>query len=151
MQPNKINKIYSFFKKWTSLSPVFFPEISLVCDKHPHCSRPKTFFFFQLHWVFAAALSNGGEQGLLSICSVRASRCGGFIVERGLMGSVAVAHGLRIEPVSPALAGSFPTTGPLGKSNDLILERRKLRPRRPASFPPFHPKNISINIKYKRT
>ena len=30
----------------------------------------------------------------------------------------------------------------------LILERRKLRPRRPASFPPFHPKNININIKY---
>ena len=68
-----------------------------------------------------------------------------------LTGSVAVAQGLRTEPVSPALAGGFPTTGPLGKSSDLILERRKLRPRRPAGFPPFHPKNININIKYKRT
>ena len=103
--------------------------------------------------VSVSALSTCGEQGLLSGCSERASHCGGFIVERGCRrtGSVAVAQGLRIEPVSPALAGGFPTTGRLGKSNDLILERRKLRPRRPASFPPFHPKNININIKYKRT
>ena len=79
------------------------------------------------------ALSSGGEQGLLSSCSAQASHCGGFSYggEWAVwhVGSVAVAHGLScpmacgilaprlgIEPLSPALAGGFLTTGPPEKS-----------------------------------
>ena len=74
------------------------------------------------------ALSRLWEWGLLSSCDVHASRWGGFsccksMGSRVLKGSAVVTLGLRcplaceIEPLSPALAGRFLTTGPSsGKS-----------------------------------
>ena len=74
----------------------------------------------------------------LSSCSVRAlehagfSSCGTWAQQLQCTGSVVVAHGLScpaamwdlpgpgIEPVSPALAGRFLTTGPPGKSPDCL-------------------------------
>ena len=60
---------------------------------------------------------------------VQASHCGAPLVQSGRAGSVVVAHRLScleacgllvpgpgIEPKSPALAGDFLTTRPLGKS-----------------------------------
>ena len=63
---------------------------------------------------------------------VQASHCGGFpcgTLALGHSGSVTVTHGLScpvacgpgIEPVSPALAGGFLTTGPPGKSEVSVL------------------------------
>ena len=71
------------------------------------------------------------EQGLLSSCCVQASHCSDFFCCRawtlGCTGSGVVAHsclracgilvsGPGIEPMSPALAGQFITTGPPEKS-----------------------------------
>ena len=86
------------------------------------------------------AFSSCGEWGLLSSCSVQASRCGGFLLwwqqssGSGCTGSVAVVHGFSclavcgdfprsaIEPMSPApLQGRFLTPGPPGKSLHHIL------------------------------
>ena len=81
------------------------------------------------------AFSSCSERGLLSRCGVRAFHCGGFSCCRaqalGGAGSVVVGHGFSrsaawkdlpgpgSEPVSPALAGGFLTTGPLARSPDL--------------------------------
>ena len=78
------------------------------------------------------AFSSCSERGLLSRCGVWASPCSGFPCCRaqalGGVGSVVVGHGFSCsvawkdlpgpgsEPVSPALAGGFLTTGPLGRS-----------------------------------
>ena len=83
------------------------------------------------------AFSSCNEWELLSSCGACASHFGGFSGCRawalGHTGSVVVPHGLNcpmvlwnplrqgIEPVSPALAGGFPTTGPLGKSPSVFI------------------------------
>ena len=78
------------------------------------------------------AFSSWGEQGLLSRSIVQVSHCGGFSCCRawapGMQALVAVVHRLscsescgilvpqpRTEPMFPALAGWFLTTGPPGK------------------------------------
>ena len=80
------------------------------------------------------------EQGLLFSCSVRASHCSGFsgcrvqalghtgfsscssqALEHRLscpMACKIIVSGPEIEPMPPALAGGFLTTGPPGKSLD---------------------------------
>ena len=97
------------------------------------------YYLFQLLWVFVAAqaVSSCSEQGLLSSCAslwwlpllqsagsgrLDFSSCGSRSLEHELSScdtglSCPVAHGivfpgLRIKPVSPALAGRFLTTGP---------------------------------------
>ena len=59
----------------------------------------KKFIYLWLRWVFVAeqAFSSCGKWGLLSICSVWASDCGGFSCGAqalGHVGSAIVAHGL---------------------------------------------------------
>ena len=101
--------------------------------------------------------SSCGEQGLLS-CGVWSSRCSGFpccgaqalvcmgFSNCGERASVIAAHGLRclvacgifpdtgIEPVSPALAGQFLTTGPSGKSRSFSSEWGKSLDALPSPF-----------------
>ena len=80
------------------------------------------------------AFSSCSKQGLLSSCGARASHCGGFSccgaqalghvgsVVVGCTGLVALWHVKfprpGVEPMSPALAGGFLTTGPPGKSRE---------------------------------
>ena len=83
-------------------------------------------------------LSHCGERGLLSSCSVQASRGSDFSCCRawalGCLGSVVVAYGLACPKahgifldqgsnpaVSPALAGEFLATGLPGKSLSLLF------------------------------
>ena len=87
------------------------------------------FIYFGFHWVFIAArgLSSSGEWGLLFVFSLCSdfSCCGARALGSGL-GSCGTPASLPwgmytlprpgIEPVYPALAGRFLTTGPPGKS-----------------------------------
>ena len=103
---------------------VIMPDVLFFLNK---------FIYFWLCWVFVAvqAFSGCGEQGLLSSCGVQASYCGGFSHSRawapghGLCScgswvqlplSMWNLHGPGIEPVWPALAAGFLSTGPPGKS-----------------------------------
>ena len=74
--------------------------------------------------------SSCSEQGLLFNCGAWASHCSGFSCE--VSTSVVVAHGLscswnvgssrnRDQTMSPASAGRFLTTGPAGKSLDVLI------------------------------
>ena len=91
--------------------------------------------FLAMHRLLVAArglFSSCSEASLLSSCSGWASHCGGFSSCEELslecVGSVVVLHRLSvpawgilvprpgIEPMSPALAGGFLTTGPPGMS-----------------------------------
>ena len=83
------------------------------------------FLYFQLGWVFVAALA------LPSGCSTRASPCGGFSCRAAQAqslrhtGSIALRHvgssWTGIEPMSPALGGGFMTTEPLGKPKSRVF------------------------------
>ena len=87
-----------------------------------------------LCWVFVAAhkraFSSCGKWGILSSCSVQASPCGDVSCGAQNLGRVGFSgtqvllpHGMwnlprpGTEPVSPALAGGFSTTGPPGTSS----------------------------------
>ena len=96
---------------------------------------PLSFFVFlqflalqNLHDCLQTFSSFSGQR-LLSSCGAQVSHCGGFACRRAVSreGSVVVVHRLScwgmwnlprpgIEPMSPALAGEFFTTGPPGKS-----------------------------------
>ena len=102
-------------------------------------SRAVFYYYYYLFYIFAAlglhcfswAFSSCGKWGPLSSCGERASHCGDVsryrarVLERGL-GSfgtwASLPHsmwnlpGPGIESMFPALAGRFPTSGPLGKS-----------------------------------
>ena len=72
----------------------------------------KKFIYLWLRWVFVAeqAFSSCGKWGLLSICSVWASDCGGFSYGAqalGHVGSAIVAHGL----ICSTAHGIFPDQG----------------------------------------
>ena len=93
------------------------------------------FFFFIILFIFGCAGSSlmcrlfcsCGEQGLLSNCSARTSRCSGFYccgaqaLRYRFSGCAQLLRGMgdllrpRIKPTSPALAGGFFTTEPAGK------------------------------------
>ena len=95
-------------------------------------------------WVFVAAraFSSCGTQGLLSSCGPQAyywqwPLCrGALALERAGRGSCGTQAwllpgmwsfpGLGIEPVSPALAGGFLTTGPPGKSSYDLMQLHHL-------------------------
>ena len=94
------------------------------------------FFLFIYSWL-CWAFSSAGERGLLSSCGVQAFCCRAFslVAEHGFQsaGSVAQAyspHGMwglpgpGNEPVSPALAGGFLTTGPPGKPRNCGFDPR---------------------------
>ena len=99
-----------------------------------------------LYTVFSSC----GERGLLSSCGVWSSHCGGFSCcgarHSHAWASVVAAHGLGcpgacgifpdtgIEPVSPALAGQFSTTGPSGKSRSFSFEWGKSLDALPSPF-----------------
>ena len=119
-----------------------------VCQ--PICFKKQLFFHFWLHWVFVAA--HWLSLVAVSSCGSWASRFGGFscgahgVQQLWCVGSVVAARGLQslgfsscgaraqlpcgmcnlptagIKPVSPALAGGFLTTGPLGKSKPEYLQ-----------------------------
>ena len=103
-------------------------------------------FFFGCFQVFVAmwAFSICVEQGLLSSCGAWASHCGGFSCCRApalgcmdfsnhgtqalLLRGMWNLPGLGMEPVSPALAGGFLSTGPPGKSRlySFLITKRLL-------------------------
>ena len=105
-----------------------------------------SFFFFGCFQVFVAmwAPSICAEQGLLSSCAARASHCGGFSCCRALaLGCMDFSNhgtqalllwsmwnllGLGMEPMSPALAGEFLSSGPPGKSRlySFLITKRLL-------------------------
>ena len=105
------------------------PHLNLI-----HPQRP--YFFFSIYLFLAAlglrcympASSSCGERGLLMAAASPAA-------EHQLQGSWAQLLrgtwdllGPGIEPLSPALAGGFPTTGPPGKScQDPISEQGHVR------------------------
>lgn len=112
-------------------------EISQNCDlKYLHfmsLSLYKSFFFFFLIYVFIlAALGHHCCAWACSSCIEQTSHCGGFSYCRvwalESIGSSScgawaqLSHNTwdlpatRIEPMSPALGGRVPTTGPPGKS-----------------------------------
>ena len=76
-----------------------------------------------------SAFSSCGKRGLFSICSVRASHCGGFsscgaqapgLSSCGSGGPVALWL-VGMKPVCPAMTGRFPTTRPPEKSLCCLL------------------------------
>ena len=92
----------------------------------------KLFIYSWLCWVFVAVLALVGASGGYSLVLVHGHLIAvtSIVVEHGLQGtqaSVVVMHGLscpwhlassqtKIGPMSPALAGRFLSTVPLGKS-----------------------------------
>jgi hypothetical protein len=113
---------------------------SQPCMKDLGSPQPHTtvvFFLiinFWLHWVFVAAHGLSlvvVSWGLLSVCGVPASHCGGFSCCRAealvywLSSSYSVAYGVLLDPAikssSPALEGRVLTTGPPGKSLTSVL------------------------------
>ena len=88
--------------------------------------------YFLVCWVFVTVwgFSSCGKWGLPSTCGTQASHCCGFsccevwvqllrhmgLLPRGMWNP----SGPRIEPISPALAGGFLTTGPPGKPRHVI-------------------------------
>ena len=101
--------------------------------------------------------SSCGEEGLLSSCGVRASRCSGFSCEATRQGSrragaVVVARGVGLAAPrhvgssqtrkdanpSPALAGGFLTTGAPGESLDFLSLCVLFRVCRPVTSQPYH-------------
>ena len=88
--------------------------------------------FVAVPWLFLVASSGGYSPvvALRLLVSV-ASRCGAWTLERGLNSRSARASlprgvwnlpGPGIEPMFPALAGGFLTTGPPGKSHIAIFK-----------------------------
>ena len=111
------------FEAWMAITmPVIIPLLTLA-----HFSLQST-FFLRFVYLFSAvmglcyclrALSSSGERGLLSAIHVGFPCCGTQAVGTWaqLLRRVAPRHGKSsgIEPESPALAGGFLTTRPLGK------------------------------------
>ena len=88
-------------------------------------SEPLIFtYFYDVYWFMAAlalhyraqAFSSCGDWGLLSATLVQASHCSGFSCWAQARGSVGFSSwdipGPGMQPMSPALAGRFLTTGP---------------------------------------
>ena len=93
-------------------------DASLISSAHPVLT------FFQWHFFFLFCLFFWLHQVLVEPCGIFDVSRGTAVVARGLQcawASVVAARGILvprpgIEPVSPALQGTFLTTGPPGKS-----------------------------------